>query len=154
MLLLITVLYSTYTNYCGFVGISSLMELWETGLTNVWTENEIPKADQCFAKEVKSSILIRPSRIKLVDLTSAFLILGIGSSLAILSFVMETIAGVRNRHRQTEKITKQRVMRTTASNISASPLFVAVVELGTICNIPQLLELTLNAPNNVDPLVM
>ena len=74
------------------------MQLWETGLTNFWVENEMPKADQCFAKFVKPSTSIRPSRIKLVDLTSAFLILGIGLSLAIFSFVVETIEGVRNRH--------------------------------------------------------
>ena len=49
----------------------------------------IGKADKCFAKKEKASSNIQMVRIKLEDLASAFLILGIGIGLSLLCFLVE-----------------------------------------------------------------
>ncbi|KAI9553416.1 hypothetical protein GHT06_021320 [Daphnia sinensis] len=72
---------SSYTN-------AHSKQLWETGLTIFWVCNlfppTTPRAEQCF------------NSIQLSDLTSAvvpsfFLILGIGTGLAVLSFLTELL---------------------------------------------------------------
>ena len=66
------------------------MRLWETGLSQVWINELVPIwAHRCSAKKPKAST--RQAGIKLVDLTSAFLILGIGIGLGSLSFLLEII---------------------------------------------------------------
>ena len=67
------------------------MDLWASGLMRFWvnTQPTIPKADQCFADSKPRVSRLVP--IQLSDLTSAFLILGIGIALATLSFVLELI---------------------------------------------------------------
>ena len=68
------------------------MRLWETGLARVWADELVPiSAHRCSAKKPKAST--RQVGIKLVDLTSAFLILGIGFGLGLLSFLVEIITG-------------------------------------------------------------
>jgi ionotropic glutamate receptor len=67
------------------------MDLWESGLVKFWVNHlpTIPRADACF---VSSKLRVsRPVAIQLTDLTSAFLILGIGIGLAILVFLLELI---------------------------------------------------------------
>lgn len=56
-----------------------------------WVRNlpTIPKANECFADEKNRVSRLVP--IRLSDLTSAFLILGIGIGLATLSFLLELI---------------------------------------------------------------
>jgi hypothetical protein len=69
-----------------------LVKLWESGLTYFWGNIAIGKnkATECFQKKrQKSSAQQVP--IRLTDLTSAFLILGIGLGLAIIAFVHELI---------------------------------------------------------------
>nr|CAH0108320.1 unnamed protein product [Daphnia galeata] len=69
-----------------------LMDLWESGfLMLFWVKNlpTIPKANECFAD--KKNQVSRLAPIQLSDLTSAFLILGIGLGLATLSFLVELI---------------------------------------------------------------
>ncbi|XP_046453943.1 ionotropic receptor 93a-like [Daphnia pulex] len=68
-----------------------LMDLWESGLVKFWVNNlpTLPKADACFVDSKRG--VSRPVAIKLTDLTSAFLILGIGIGLAILVFMLELI---------------------------------------------------------------
>ncbi|XP_046454085.1 ionotropic receptor 93a-like isoform X2 [Daphnia pulex] len=75
----------------------ALMDLWESGLMRFWvnTQPTIPKADQCFADSKPRISRLVP--IQLSDLTSAFLILGIGIGLATLSFVSELIFFRLNR---------------------------------------------------------
>jgi len=70
--------------------ICRVLELWETGLVRFWINHlpTIPKADECFAENKRN--LSRPLPIKLTDLTSAFLILGIGVGLATLIFLLES----------------------------------------------------------------
>lgn len=67
------------------------MDLWESGLMTFWVRNlpTIPKANECFADEKNQVSRLVP--IQLSDLTSAFLILGIGIGLAALSFLLELI---------------------------------------------------------------
>lgn len=62
--------------------------LWETGLMMHWLKNNLPPVDKCLVKSKDSA---RQKPIKLVDLTSAFFILGIGVSIALFSFLMEVI---------------------------------------------------------------
>ncbi|KAI9564400.1 hypothetical protein GHT06_008139 [Daphnia sinensis] len=75
-----------------------LLELWETGLTNFWVFNlfppTTPRAEQCFVESTRRVSCRTP--IQLSDLTSAvvpsaFLILGIGTGLAFLSFLTELL---------------------------------------------------------------
>ena len=65
------------------------MDLWESGLMRFWVNNLIPKAYECFADNKRR--VARLSPIQLSDLTSAFLILGIGVGLATLSFLLELV---------------------------------------------------------------
>ncbi len=69
-----------------------LTQLWETGLSRFWVEQQIPRADQCFVRNDKATTSTRMhlAAIRLEDLTSAFFILGTGISLALFTFVMET----------------------------------------------------------------
>ncbi|XP_045035563.1 glutamate [NMDA] receptor subunit 1 isoform X3 [Daphnia magna] len=80
---------SSYTNAHS----KALVELWETGLAYFWVYKlfspTVPRADQCF---VESTLKVsRRAPIQLSDLTSAFLILGIGTGLAVLSFLTELL---------------------------------------------------------------
>ena len=64
------------------------MYVWETGLVPYWVQNVIPKAYACFDKNPQKTTS-KPNAIKLVDLTSAFLILGVGLGLGIIFFIFE-----------------------------------------------------------------
>ena len=69
------------------------MELRENGLLDYYSNEGLyvpgsRESDQCF-KKVKNTAKDVP--IKLVDLTSAFFILGIGTGLSILCFLLELI---------------------------------------------------------------
>ena len=68
------------------------MQLWETGLLDKFVNDyfNVPNAEKCFSKK-KSSAKDVP--IKLVDLTGAFLILGIGLGAGILCFLIELVVG-------------------------------------------------------------
>ena len=72
--------------------------MWESGLVDYWTKDVTPKAENCFAtkRPKKESIKLVP--IHLYDLTSAFLILGIGIGLATLCFLLELVYVRVKRH--------------------------------------------------------
>ena len=72
-----------------------LMAMWEFGLLDHWVDVafHIPGAEKCFVKEIPT----RKAAIKLVDLTGAFLILGIGHGLATLCFLIERIVFIYKR---------------------------------------------------------
>ncbi|KAI9566014.1 hypothetical protein GHT06_009813 [Daphnia sinensis] len=55
-----------------------LVEIWETGLPSRWSNEVIPRAPQCFAKEKTRAHLTDQVPIRLTDLMGAFLILGKG----------------------------------------------------------------------------
>ena len=65
-----------------------LMDLFESGLVRFWVKEFVPiKATECFSsKQTKSAHQVP---IYLKDLTSAFVILGIGVGLSTLSFTWE-----------------------------------------------------------------
>lgn len=78
-----------------------LVKLWESGLARFWVNTALglAKAAECFdSKRQKSSA--RQVPIRLSDLTSAFLILGIGLGLAIFCFLVELIKLNFRRRRQ------------------------------------------------------
>lgn len=68
------------------------MDLWEYGLVRFWVKEIMPRAEQCFATRQQKTA--NQKAIRLRDLTSAFLILGIGCGLAILAFVLELIFAI------------------------------------------------------------
>ena len=72
------------------------MELWETGLPEYWVKNSMPHAQKCFKKTNQRKIAIRKP-ISLDDLAGAFLILGVGVSLATFSFLLENIIRFQSR---------------------------------------------------------
>ena len=81
--------------------ILSVYDLVETGLTRFWVKSlsTIPRADECMADN-KRAVTRRVRPIQLSDLTSAFLILGIGIGLAILTFLIETIYSTWKRFKR------------------------------------------------------
>ena len=72
------------------------MGMWEFGLPAYWVKEATPKADECFATKNEKSVKLEP--IHLYDLTSAFLILGIGIGLATLTFLLELVYARVKRH--------------------------------------------------------
>ena len=81
------------------------MDLWESGLLRHWMNELIPKAEKCFAKRStkRKKESARQVPIRLPDLVSAFLILGIGVGLAILCFLLELIYANFKRHSNLQK---------------------------------------------------
>lgn len=71
--------------------IHRLMDYRESGLLNFVIKElpTIPRAEQCFADTTRREARLVP--IQLSDLTSAFLILGIGIGLAVLTFLLELL---------------------------------------------------------------
>lgn len=75
------------------------MYLWETGLTRYWVDHLTPKrADQCFPEKKDPNSSIVTNKIKLQDLTSAFLILGIGIGISVVCFLIEIILSNIKKH--------------------------------------------------------
>jgi ionotropic glutamate receptor len=75
------------------------LDIYEFSLLRFWIKQlpTIPNADECFANN-KRKVVSRPVPIQLADLTSAFLILGIGIGLATLVFLLETIYAKWKQH--------------------------------------------------------
>ena len=69
-----------------------MMELWEIGLLQNWLKSEIQlmKAEECFAVQNKR-LDTSHTGITLVDLSSAFFVIGIGLSLSALAFLSELV---------------------------------------------------------------
>lgn len=59
----------------------------ETGILDVWKKNNVPSMDRC--KLPNQGRDRKPTPITLAQLSSAFLILGIGLALALFSFLIE-----------------------------------------------------------------
>ena len=80
-----------YRTVRKFIDLSRrLMDLFESGLMRFWAKTVVPMADKCLTTK-KRRTSSRQVPIYLVDLTSAFLILGVGLGLAILTFLLEHI---------------------------------------------------------------
>ncbi|XP_032796243.2 glutamate [NMDA] receptor subunit 1 [Daphnia magna] len=79
----------------------ALMDYWESGLLNFGIKflPTIPRAEKCFVSTTRRVARLLP--IQLSDLTSAFLILGIGTGLAVLTFLLELLySSINNPMRQ------------------------------------------------------
>ena len=76
------------------------MQLWETGLPQLWKKNSMPRAPKCFEKKNLRKPAVRKP-IQLNDLKGAFLIFGIGFGLATFAFLVEKIISVYRSHRPT-----------------------------------------------------
>ena len=72
------------------------MDLYKIGLLRFWVKQLTPQTEECFLKRKKKSA--RQVPIRLSHLVSAFLILGIGVGLAIISFVLGLIYAKFKRH--------------------------------------------------------
>lgn len=73
------------------------MNLWESGLVRLWVYNNVPRADECFATD-RQRTSARQVPIQLSDLTSAFLILGIGLGSSAICFLLEFTLTNSSRH--------------------------------------------------------
>ena len=114
------------------------MAMWEYGLLDHWVEEafHIPGAEKCFVKE-KST---KKAAIKLVDLTGAFLILGIGLGLATLCFLIERIVFVYQRgmkemqQEQCKSVVAEtvKVQSPAAAVVETAAVVEAVVKIGII----------------------
>ena len=91
---------------CGFIVLvvtfcsRRFMDLWESGLARFWVKSVTPRADECLDTNRKKKTA-RQVPIRLVDLTSAFLILGIGLGSAIICLMLERIQSKLNSIRNT-----------------------------------------------------
>ena len=89
--------YMTPKFYFTFNIYRRYMDLWEFGLLEYWVKEVTPtKAEECFATKKKK--IIRQVPIHLYDLTSTFLILGIGVGFAMLCFLIELVNIRVKRH--------------------------------------------------------
>ena len=80
-------------NYC-FPIYNRLLYLWASGLINYWTDKYTPNVDKCLIKSNKPKINSENDGLKalmLKDFTGAFLLLGLGLSMAFLVFLLELI---------------------------------------------------------------
>jgi hypothetical protein len=77
------------------------MDMWEFGLFDHFIKDAFRtgNADECFAQQRKWA---KNVPIKLVDLSGAFFILGIGLGLAILCFFIELVIVTKYRHEMKE----------------------------------------------------
>lgn len=79
------------------------MELWETGFPEYWVKNSMPHAQKCFEKiDLRKTAVRKP--ISFDDLAGAFLILGVGVSLATFFFLLENIVRFRAHSHATTAI--------------------------------------------------
>lgn len=69
------------------------MNYYETGLLRYEAKMAIPIADECFASKRRKDS--KQQAIRLPDLTSAFLIFGIGTVLSLLTFLAELFFGLK-----------------------------------------------------------
>lgn len=66
--------------------------MWGSGILEKWKKDLLPpRVNVCLAKQNKIQPLAQTSSVKLVDLTSAFFVLGIGCSLSLIVFLFEIV---------------------------------------------------------------
>lgn len=73
-----------------------LMNLWESGLTKFWLNQLVQNVGTGCQRKKEKPKTSNAAGIKLEDLISAFLILGVGIGLALVSFMFELIHGHLN----------------------------------------------------------
>jgi hypothetical protein len=66
--------------------------IWEMGLMTYWQGNTIARVDKCL---MDSKERPKITRLKLVDLYSAFLLLAAGTALSIMVFIAENFDRIK-----------------------------------------------------------
>ena len=64
----------------------------ETGLTKFWLKKHVPSMHRCALENQNSDG--KPKPIRLIELSSAFAIIGIGLGLSVVAFLAEKIVSV------------------------------------------------------------
>jgi len=67
-----------------------MMRMGEAGLHDYWSAKYVKKTDRCNLDKYKEENS-KPKAIKLVELSSPFLVLGIGIGLSAITFLIERI---------------------------------------------------------------
>ncbi len=70
---------------------------WETGLNSYWYKSYRPVREVC---RTQDRVLPQNTSLKLEDLSSAFLLLGVGLGLSVLAFLVELTVAARRRRLQ------------------------------------------------------
>ena len=68
--------------------VNRMQYLWETGLLNYWLRKYTPNVDKCLKSNPRAT---RNVSLKLIDLSSAFVLLTIGVGISIIALVAEKI---------------------------------------------------------------
>ncbi len=71
----------------------SLLRAKNAGLTDLWQKWSLPNIDKCKLDKNKDEGKVKP--ITLVELSSAFLVLGVGLLLSVLAFLIECLMASR-----------------------------------------------------------
>ena len=96
------------------------MALWETGLIDFWTREAMNArgGEKCLAPPNTKPKLVP---IKLVDLTSAFFILGFGIGVSILTFLIELIVAKYKREMSSSSIVIVEIAAAVAEENDLNP---------------------------------
>ena len=70
-----------------FLGISSVLRANSAGLMEYWKKRNIMNIDMCMLGKIKAER--NPKPIKLIELSSAFFVLGVGITLSTFVFLIE-----------------------------------------------------------------
>jgi len=71
----------------------SLLRAISAGLIDLWQKWSLPNIDKCKLDKNKDDGKVKP--IKLAELSSAFLVLGVGLILSALAFLIESLVASR-----------------------------------------------------------
>lgn len=95
-------LFRLWTTIMTNSALCSSIYLWETGLLRHVVKKLpwVPKADQCYASDasIRKSTSNQARSIKLIDLASAFFILGVGAAASLLAFLVELAVFYRKKY--------------------------------------------------------
>jgi hypothetical protein len=75
--------------------------LWETGLLNHWVRKYTPNVDKCLKSNPRAT---RNLALKLIDLSSAFVLLTIGYGITLVAFVSEIVFRKRSMLRSSSRL--------------------------------------------------
>lgn len=72
--------------------------MWEYGILDKWKRDMQPaRIELCAAGNKKNGPVAQQSSIKLIDLSSAFFVLGVGVSVSLIAFLFEIIVASTSR---------------------------------------------------------
>jgi hypothetical protein len=89
------ILLRTFKKYCFVFFSRSLEYLLESGLLPFWLKRYTPNIDKCLVGKTKPQRRMMP--FTLLDLSSAFLFLGIGVGLSFFTFLLEVMTQFKRK---------------------------------------------------------